>query len=75
MTLSLPSALSASVAAAMVLLAGLWLHHVVSDGLRRRRRNAALYRCDGCGLVYEDPRNVPLSACHRCGTLNEAVKR
>lgn len=43
--------------------------------LRGRRRRAPIYRCSGCGHVYEDPRHVPLAGCPRCGTLNEAVRR
>lgn len=42
---------------------------------RRHQRRALIYRCETCGHVYEDRRNVPLSTCRRCGTLNEAVKR
>ncbi len=42
---------------------------------RPPRRRAKLYRCADCAHVYEDPRNVPLSPCPRCGALNEAARR
>lgn len=54
----------------------LWIQHMVRDGmLRRRPRRNAIYRCESCGHVYDDSRNVPLATCRRCGTLNEAVRR
>ena len=42
---------------------------------RSTKRRFRLYRCTQCRHVYEDTRNVPLSACPLCGTLNEAVRR
>jgi hypothetical protein len=42
---------------------------------RPPHRRVKLYRCLECERVYEDPRNVPLSPCPRCGALNEAVRR
>ena len=45
------------------------------DRARPPRRRPKLYRCEACALVYEDPRNVPLSPCPRCGALNEAARR
>ena len=42
---------------------------------RPPHRRVKLYRCRECARVYEDPRNVPLSPCPRCGGLNEAVRR
>ncbi|MCX7818126.1 MAG: hypothetical protein N2652_02800 [Kiritimatiellae bacterium] len=59
----------------LVAVGALWLHSAVTDALRRRRRVASLYRCERCGRVYEDERNVPLSACPGCGALNEAIQR
>ena len=42
---------------------------------QRHRRHPLIYSCGECGHVYEDDRHVPLSACPRCGRLNEAVRR
>ena len=42
---------------------------------RRHHRHPLIYSCGECAHVYEDDRRVPLSACPRCGRLNEAVRR
>lgn len=42
---------------------------------RPHRRHPLIYGCIECGHVYEDDRRVPLSACPRCGRLNEAVRK
>jgi hypothetical protein len=34
-----------------------------------------IYRCAGCGHVYVETRDVPMSMCSQCGRFNEAVKR
>jgi len=61
-------------AAQLVLLAGLsYYYQQRRHAFRRRGGRARLYRCGGCARVYEDRRNVPLSACPGCGRLNEAV--
>jgi len=55
---------------------GVGLYYAVRDARARPpRRRPKLYRCADCALVYEDPRNVPLSPCPRCGALNEAARR
>ena len=76
MTVSAPSALLLGTAGALLAVVVLWIQFMVRDGFRRLRpRRTAIYRCEACGHVYEDSRNVPLSTCARCGTLNEAVRR
>jgi predicted SprT family Zn-dependent metalloprotease len=74
-TLPLPSVLFRWVGGALLGLAALILHHGWDEHRRRRRRPVFLYVCESCGLVYEDDRNVPLSACRRCGMLNAALRR
>jgi len=60
---------------AMAAVVAVWIHGQIADARRQRQpRQAAIYRCETCGHVYEDSRRVPLSACERCGTLNEAVR-
>ena len=46
-------------------------------GLRRKPRRRAspyVFRCSVCGHVYLDRRNVPMSECEKCGSMNESVK-
>jgi hypothetical protein len=38
-------------------------------------RQANIYRCEHCRLVYVDERKVPLSRCPRCRRLNESLRR
>lgn len=52
-------------------ITALWIYDAVWESRRARRRHALMYRCTVCGRVYEDSRNVPLSACPGCGGLNE----
>jgi rRNA maturation endonuclease Nob1 len=40
-----------------------------------KRRKEKIYRCAGCGRIYSDRRNVPLSTCPECNQLNEAARR
>ena len=76
MILRLSSAILLATAVALGTVVVLWIRLMVRDGmLRRRPRRNAIYRCESCGHVYDDARNVPLSACRRCGALNEAVRR
>lgn len=76
MTLRLPSTILLGMSLALATVVVMWIRLMIGDGLRRhRRRRIAIYRCESCGHVYEDTRNVPLSSCDRCGTLNEAVRR
>lgn len=75
MSLELSHHVGLWVGGTLAVIAGLGIHWAIIDGMRRRRRLASLYRCEQCGRVYEDERNVPLSACPACGTLNEAIQR
>ncbi len=75
MNLELSSYVGLWVGGTLAVMASLGLHWAVVDSVRRRRRKASLYRCEQCGRVYEDERNVPLSACPACGTLNETIQR
>lgn len=76
MTTRISTAVLLPTAIALGAVVVLWIHLMVRDGmLRRRPRRNAIYRCESCGHVYDDSRNVPLSTCRRCGTLNEAVRR
>ena len=60
----------------LLAMLAIWLRYMIGDELGGRiRRRPMLYRCEMCAHVYEDRRNVPLAACPRCGSLNEAVKR
>lgn len=47
----------------------------VAWGVQCSRSRGRLYRCQVCRHVYVDQRDVPLARCHRCGCLNEAVRR
>lgn len=40
---------------------------------RKNRRNTYLYRCENCLHAYIDHREVPLTRCPRCGSLNEKI--
>ena len=63
-------------ALALATLVMMGLYYSVSRPANPRGRGRArLYRCLDCRHVYEDRRNVPLSACPRCSTLNEAVRK
>lgn len=76
MTIRLPSLILLGTVAPLAGVVALWVQSMIRDGIRRgRSRRAAIYRCEFCGHVYEDVRNLPLSTCLRCGTLNEAVRR
>lgn len=41
---------------------------------RRTRTTPFIFRCAVCGHVYFDRRDVPLSECPKCGTMNETIK-
>lgn len=76
MTVRLPSVILIATAVALAGIVILWVQWMIRDGVRRGlSRRTAIYRCESCGHVYEDVRNLPLSTCTRCGTLNEAVRR
>ena len=71
---TLSSLLLLGMAVGVALLGGFW---VVAVWLERRTENRArqdLVSCRICGHVYEntDKRNV--TACPRCGSLNEPTK-
>jgi hypothetical protein len=34
-----------------------------------------VYRCQSCGHVYVDARDIPMARCPQCDQFNEAVKR
>lgn len=52
-----------------------WLYYAVKRSAQRERHhNEKIYRCSACEMLYVDKRDVPLSPCTRCGTLNEAVR-
>ncbi len=57
---------------AFVLL--LWCFYNTREQLPAGGRSARIYRCKACSRVYEDIREVPMVACPRCGTLNDAVR-
>jgi Zn finger protein HypA/HybF involved in hydrogenase expression len=42
--------------------------------LRRARATPSIFRCTVCGHVYFDRRNVPMSECPKCGSMNEIIK-
>lgn len=59
-------------------LAFIWLVWLVGE-LRSTARaekpgGRRIYRCQLCEHVYLDARDVPLSRCTRCGTLNKPVR-
>ncbi len=76
MPVSVYGAFFAPVVLCLAIIAMLWFHYERVRRVRRRdRRRPSIYRCAACGCVYEDSRNVPLSACGHCGMLNESVRR
>ncbi len=76
MTWRISAAILLPTALALGAVVVLWIRFMIGDGmLRRRPRRNSIYRCESCGHVYDDARNVPLSACPRCGALNETVRR
>ncbi len=75
MSLEFSEYLGVWVVGTLAAISGVAVHLTIVDRMRRHRRVASLYRCEQCKRVYEDERNVPLSACPACGTLNEAIQR
>ena len=62
----------------IVLLAALSLVAIYSEHRRRRFEPTPsednIFRCEKCGFVYTDDRDVERSRCSQCGTLNEVFK-
>lgn len=74
--LTLPQLTVAVLWAGIAALFVLSVFYSVRYRLRRRRARAtpSIFRCTVCGHVYFDRRNVPMSECPKCGSMNETVK-
>jgi len=54
---------------------------ILAWGYRRRgyhdlrKPKAHIFRCTTCSHIYIDNRQVPISKCARCNTLNEMIRR
>lgn len=77
MSLSFSLLFVAPLTAALAVMFGVMVAYAAARerGERALRRRERLYACGSCGHVYVDRRDVPLAACPRCRTMNEAVKR
>ncbi len=75
-TLPLPDALTAILILHLSLVLLATLYYAIRRYRWIPRRHAApnVFRCSGCGHVYLDRRNLPMSECDKCGTMNESVK-
>lgn len=74
--LTLPQLMMVVVWAAITALFLLSVYYSVRRRLRERHARATpyIFRCAVCGHVYFDRRNVPMSECPKCGSMNETVK-
>ena len=52
-----------------------WLYYSLRQRAPATPRRSRIYRCAGCGHVYADHRDRPLCRCHKCGAMNEALRR
>jgi rubrerythrin len=62
----------------VVLLAAISGVAIYSEQRRRRFEPTpsedSIFRCEKCGFVYTDDRDVERSRCPQCGTFNNAFK-
>lgn len=59
----------------LIFILGLWFYYRLRESSRLGApRDERIYRCQICSHVYVDSRDVPLSRCPRCDTLNEPVR-
>lgn len=74
--LTLPRLLAAVLWTGIAAVFVLSLFYSVRRRLRLRRTRATpfIFRCSVCGHVYFDRRNVPMSECPKCGSMNETIK-
>lgn len=74
-TLSVGSMFVLHVLLPLVCILGLWFYYRLRESARLGApRDEHIYRCQICSHVYVDSRDVPLSRCPRCDTLNEPVR-
>jgi hypothetical protein len=64
------------VAFALVAIFGAWIYYAARvPWPEQPLAEGRIYRCPGCGHVYVEGRDVPMSRCPRCDRLNEAIRR
>jgi protein-arginine kinase activator protein McsA len=73
--MTIPALILAYVAGLLAALLGLGVY----SEMRRRRFKPApsedrIFRCENCGYIYTDDRDVDRSRCAECGRLNEPIE-
>jgi len=59
----------------LVAIFACWLYYSLRQRVPAPPRRSRIYRCAGCGHVYADHRDRPLSRCLKCGAMNEPLRR
>ncbi|MCL4788618.1 MAG: hypothetical protein KJ070_17795 [Verrucomicrobia bacterium] len=73
--MTIPALILAYVVGLLASLLGLGVY----SEMRRRRFKPApsedrIFRCENCGYIYTDDRDVDRSRCAQCGRLNEPIE-
>lgn len=73
--MTIPAIILAYVVGLLASLLGLGVY----SEMRRRRFKPApsedrIFRCENCGYIYTDDRDVDRSRCAQCGRLNEPIE-
>jgi DNA-directed RNA polymerase subunit RPC12/RpoP len=71
---SLTSLLLLGMACGVALLGVFWVVAVWRERRYESRVREDLVHCRICGHIYENGKRLKVTACPRCGSLNEAVK-
>ncbi|HSJ03785.1 MAG: hypothetical protein ACAI34_25590 [Verrucomicrobium sp.] len=69
---SLTTLLLLGMAAGITLLGVFWLIAVCVERRQESRLREDLVLCRICGHIYENGEKKPVTACPKCGSLNEA---